>query len=128
MQHKEMLALKHWAVVGASNKKGGYGSKAYKILKYSGHTVYPVTPNYEEVDGDKAYARVGDIPGPVDAVDMVVSPEIALGVLEECAAAGIKNIWLQPGSRSPEILEAAKGHGMNVVESCVIKELTGEEE
>lgn len=123
MNPNDMLELKKWAVVGASNKKKGFGYKIYRRLKKAGYTVYPITPNYETVDGDKAYKSVLDLPEQVDVAEFIVSKPIGLKVMEEVAEAGIKNIWLQPMTRSEEIVNIAKANDINVVESCVLYEL-----
>jgi predicted CoA-binding protein len=52
---KEMLEMKTWAVVGASENKEKFGWKIYKKLKDKGYKVFPVSPNYETIDGDKCY-------------------------------------------------------------------------
>lgn len=122
MEAQTMLKLKTWAVIGASNKEDGFGSKIYKVLKETGHTVYPITPNYAEVHGDKAYKSISELPEKVDVAEFIVNREIGLKIIKECAKAGIKNIWLQPGARSEEILAYATEHDMEVVQSCVLVE------
>lgn len=123
MNPKEMLEFKKWAVIGASNKKKGFGYKIYRRLKNAGYTVYPITPNYETVDGDKAYKSVLDLPEKVDVAEFIISKPIGIKVIEEVIEAKIENIWLQPMTRSEEIVKAAKDKGINVVESCVLHEL-----
>lgn len=123
MEAQEMLGLKKWAVIGASNKKHGFGYKIYRALKQAGYIVYPITPNYEEIDGDKAYKSILELPEVVDVAEFIINPEIGNKVIQECAKAGVKNVWLQPGSRSTEIVDFALSKEMNVVQSCVLVEL-----
>ena len=106
-----MLDKKVWAVVGATEKKDKWGSKIYKILKEHGYETYAVSPNYEEIDGDKAYKSVKDIPQKVDVIDMVVAPKIALNVLEEAKEAGIEYIFFQPGTYNDEVVAKAEELG-----------------
>lgn len=122
MDAQAMLKLKKWAVIGASNKEDGFGSKIYKVLKETGHIVYPITPNYDTVHGDKAYKSISELPEKVDVAEFIVNREVGYKVIRECAREGIKNIWLQPGARSEEILNFAMENNMEVVQSCVLVE------
>ncbi|WP_058486797.1 CoA-binding protein [Defluviitalea phaphyphila] len=120
MTPKELMKKKVWAVVGATIDKEKYGYKIYKELKEAGYKVYPISPKYEEIDGDKVYKSLSDLPEKPEVVDFVVNPKIGIGVVEECAKLGIKNIWLQPGTVSEDLLNLAKEKGINAVEACVL--------
>lgn len=118
----EMLDKKVWAVVGATEKKDKWGSKIYKILKEHGYETYAVSPNYEEIDGDKAYKSVKDIPQKVDVIDMVVAPKIALNVLEEAKEAGIEYIFFQPGTYNDEVVAKAEELGLKyLLDDCIYR-------
>ena len=71
------------------------------------------------MDGIKVYDKLADIEESVDVVDMVVNPQIGKHVMKEIKKLGIKNVWLQPGTRSDEIREFAAENDINVVESCI---------
>lgn len=117
-----MLDKKVWAVVGATEKKDKWGSKIYKILKEHGYETYAVSPNYEEIDGDKAYKSVKDIPQKVDVIDMVVAPKIALNVLEEAKEAGIEYIFFQPGTYNDEVVAKAEELGLKyLLDDCIYR-------
>jgi len=120
MKPEELMKKKIWAVVGATTDKDKYGYKIYKELKEAGYKVYPISPKYEEIDGDKAYKSLRDLPEKPEVVDFVVNPKIGIGIVKECAQLGIENIWLQPGTVSEEILEFAKEKGINAVEACAL--------
>lgn len=117
-----MLDKKVWAVVGATEKKDKWGSKIYKILKEHGYETYAVSPNYEEIDGDKAYKSVKDIPQKVDVIDMVVAPKIALNVLEEAKEAGIEYIFFQPGTYNDEVVAKAEELDLKyLLDDCIYR-------
>ncbi|HHW68527.1 MAG: uncharacterized protein PWP07_2380 [Epulopiscium sp.] len=120
MTPEKLMEKKIWAVVGATTDQEKYGYKIYKALKEAGYTVYPISPKYDEIDGDKAYKSLKDLPQKPEVVDFVVNPKIGLGIVKECAELGIKNIWLQPGTVSEELLALAKEKGINAVEACVL--------
>lgn len=121
---KSMLEKKIWAVVGATENPGKFGNKIYKKLKRFGYEVYAVNPMYETVDGDKCYPTLDDIPAVVDCVNVVVNPEKAIHTLRSAMALGIKNIWFQPGTFTPDIVEMSETAGLNTVYlNCVLVEL-----
>lgn len=115
-----MLKEKVWAVVGATTDTEKFGYKIYKRLKEHGYKVYPVSPKYEEIDGDKAYKTLKELPEVPTVVDFVVNPKIGIHVIRECHELGIKNIWLQPGTVSDELLDYAKNNDMTTAEACVL--------
>jgi acyl-CoA synthetase (NDP forming) len=82
------------AVLGASADPGKIGGRPVQLLKDFGYTgkILPVNPNYDEVQGLKAYASIKDIKEPVDQAIMAVPARMALQVAEDCAAQGVKSI------------------------------------
>lgn len=123
MKSKEMLEKKSWAVVGATQNKEAFGYKMFKTLEKNGYTVYPVTPKYEEIDGVKSYKSIKDIPETIDVVGFIVNPKVGMSLIEDVIDLGIKNIWMQPGTRDPKIVKRAVDNNINVVLSCVMIEL-----
>ncbi|MCC3145284.1 CoA-binding protein [Halanaerobium sp. Z-7514] len=117
------LEMKNWAVVGATDKKNKFGYKIYKKLKKHNYNVYPVNPNLENIDGDKCYAALASIPAKIEVVDMVVNPKIAIKIMENIKAEGIEYVWLQPGTRSSQIRSFAKNNNINLIESCILRNL-----
>ncbi len=79
------------AVIGASREKGKIGNSVYKTLKESAETdVYPVNPHADEVNGEKAYDSVKDIPSQVDLTVVTVPAKIVPKVIQESGEAGAK--------------------------------------
>lgn len=120
MKEEKMLEKKVWAVIGANENPDKYGNMIYKKLKARGYKVYPVSPNYEVIDGDKCYPNLKALPEIPEVLDMVVSPKRGVAVIEEAAELGIKDIWLQPGTFNNELLELIESKGLNSVQACVL--------
>lgn len=121
---KEMLDEKVWAVSGVTDKKDRFGYKIWEKLKEHGYEVYGVNPRLDELEGEKVYDSVKDIPVKIGVLNMVVNPKIALITLEEAKEAGIKNIFFQPGSYNEEVLEKAEELGLNYIDrDCIHKTL-----
>ncbi|MGM0378398.1 MAG: CoA-binding protein [Bacillota bacterium] len=126
MQEKidKMLKLKKWVVVGATQNQKKYGYKIYKLLKDNGYKVTPVNPVYDEVDGDKTADNLLEVNKDFEAVSIVVSPKRSEKVVEDAIELGVKNLWFQPGTFTPEIIEKAEDAGIDVVfYDCLLVEL-----
>lgn len=109
---QEMLEKKIWAVVGVTAKKDKWGYKIFNILKENNYDTYGVSPNYDDIEGNKIYSSLGQIPVKVDVVDLVVSPKISLNVLDEAKELGIEYIFFQPGTYNDEVIAKAQELGL----------------
>ena len=112
---------KRLAVVGVSRSGKKFGNIALKELKQRGYQVYLIHPQAQQIDGEPCYPSLSAVQGKVDAALISVPPKQALSVLNEASAAGIKNIWLQQGSESSEVLTQAKNLGLSVISGkCIL--------
>jgi len=112
---------KRIAVVGVSRNPSKFGTAAYKELKERGYQVFPVHPQAEQILGDSTYPNLAALQGRVDGVLVVVPPQSALAVIQDAAAAGIQNVWLQQGSESPEVVAKASELKLNLVsKKCIL--------
>ena len=108
----EFLANKRVAVTGVSRHPGNHGSNVvYKRLRQRGYEVFAVNPNADEVEGDRSYHDLGAIPGGVDAVVIATRPEHADETMRECAALGIKHVWMHRGPGGGSVSETAAEYG-----------------
>jgi hypothetical protein len=108
-----------WAVVGLSSNtdRPAYGVAAY--LQALGHEVVPVHPRAETVHGAAGVARLTDVPGLIDVVDMFVNSSRVGPLIDEAIAAGARAVWLQLGVSDPEAEERARAAGLDViVDAC----------
>ena len=111
------------AIVGANNHPTKYGYVIYRDLKRKGFKVFPVNPNTREVDGDKTYATLMEIPERPTIVDFVTPPSITLELLKQCLQLNLKNVWLQPGSESPEVVKFVQENNFNyLANACIMVE------
>lgn len=116
----EMLEKKTWVVAGVTARKERYGYKIWKTLKEHDYKTYGVNPNYDEIEGEKIYHSVLDLPEKIDVLDMVVGANIAMKTLDEAKEAGIEYIWFQPGSFNDEVISKAKELGFKILyNDCV---------
>ncbi|QUH26025.1 CoA-binding protein [Serpentinicella alkaliphila] len=123
---KTMLDKKVWAVIGATPDTSKFGYKIYKRLKNHGYTVYGVNPNYTEVEGEKIYRSIAELPEKPECIDMVVSPRISEKFLDEIKENGIEYVWFQPGTFDTAVIEKAESLNLKIVYknyACVLVEL-----
>lgn len=115
------LANQRIAVTGVSRRPQGHGSNAvYQRLRARGYQVFAINPNADEVMGDTCYPDLAAVPGGVGAVVIATRPEHALATVKECAALGIRYVWMHrsvdAGSVSEEATEYGRQHGINVID------------
>ena len=108
------------AVIGASHDRRKYGNKAVRAYLESGYTVFPINPKEATIEGLKAYPSLKDLPLPVDFVSLYVPPAIGLKLLPDIAAKQPKEVWLNPGSESDDLIEAAADLRLRTVVACSI--------
>jgi predicted CoA-binding protein len=108
------------AVIGASNDRRKYGNKAVRAFRAQGYTVYPINPHETSIEGLVAYAKVTDVPGPVEMATMYVPPAIGLTVVDDLARKGVTKVWFNPGSESAALVARAQALGLAPVETCSI--------
>lgn len=78
-------------VVGASPNLGGGKIPFYQIIKHAGFQgpIYPVNPAHKEIDGEKVYASLEEVPDGVDLAICLVPVRYALQTLEVAVDKGI---------------------------------------
>jgi hypothetical protein len=110
-----LIDLKSWAVVRVSQNPRKYGHRVFLTLLSAGYDAKAVNPKGGNVAGHAVLPSIASIPKMPDAVVTVVPPAITEKVVEECAALGIKHLWMQPGSESDAAIAAAVERGITVV-------------
>lgn len=115
-----LRSAKTIAVVGLSSNpfRPSHGVAVY--LQSVGYTIIPVNPNETEVLGMKAFARLEDIPEPVDIVDVFRRSEDVAPVTDSAIAIGAKVLWLQQGIMHSAAAEKARAAGLTVVEDACL--------
>ncbi len=111
--------VKTIAMVGASEKDNRPSYFAFKYLLERGYNMIPVNPGQvgHEMLGRKVYARLADIPEPVDMVDIFRASQHALPIVQEALALKPRPsvIWMQLGVRNDEAAKLAEDNGLKVV-------------
>lgn len=112
--------MKTVAVIGASTQREKWGNKAVRAFARQGYTVFPVNPGEPEVEGLKCFASIRDVPVRPDQISVYLAPPRLLKVLPDIAARGCDELFLNPGTESPEVLAECARLGLNAIQACSI--------
>ncbi|MDN3029190.1 CoA-binding protein [Streptomyces sp. S.PB5] len=117
----EFLAKRRIAVTGVSRAPQTHAANAvYRRLRDRGYEVFAVNPNAAEAEGDRCHPDLKSIPGGVEAVVIGTRPEAAEDTVRECAALGIRHVWMHrlygDGSVCEKAAAYGREHGITVIE------------
>ena len=121
---KDILTkYKNIALVGASKNLEKTSSIVMKNLLNTGYKVYPVNPTIrgEKILGEKVYAKVSEIDGQVDIIDVFRPSNEAVEIANEAVKIKAKVLWLQLDIKSPEAKKIAEANNIIYVENKCTK-------
>jgi predicted CoA-binding protein len=111
--------VKTIAMVGVSANVSRPSYFAFKYLLERRYRMIPVNPGLAggELLGQKVYAKLTDIPEPVDVVDIFRASQYAGGVVQDALQMNPrpKVIWMQLGIRNDQAAALAEAEGIKVV-------------
>jgi len=115
--------VKTIAVVGLSPRPARPSHRIARRLQQWGYRVIPVRPAVTEVLGEKAYARLSEVPERIDLVDVFRAAKQIGPIVEQCIALGIPAIWIQQGIVNEAAASRARDAGLFVVmDRCIAVE------
>src|SRR5512138_3841872 len=108
----DFLSQERIAVAGVSRNKDApaAANAIYRRLRDIGYQVYAINPNADEVEGDRCYHSVKDIPEKVGGIVIATAAKAADDVVRDCAEAGITRVWMH---------QSFHGAGSSVSKSAV---------
>ena len=114
---------KNIALVGASKNLEKTSSIVMKYLQNNGYKVYPVNPTIrgEKILGEKVYAKVSEIDGQVDIIDVFRPSNEAVEIANEAVKIKAKVLWLQLDIKSLEAKKIAEANNIIYVENKCTK-------
>jgi uncharacterized protein len=104
---QDFLAQKRIAVTGLSRTKDSGAGAIYLKLRDSGYQVFAVHPTAESLHGDQCYPNLRAIPGGVDAVFIMNSPDVSEKIVDEALSLGIKHVWMHNNTMMPSSVSEA---------------------
>lgn len=116
-----LLNAKTIAIVGLSSNTLRASHFVGYYLRRHGYRVVPVNPREREVFGDKSYASLREVPGPIDIVDVFRAPDALPGIARDAVAIGAGCLWCQFGVINEEGTRIAQEGGLTVIVDRCIK-------
>lgn len=118
---EEFIRCQRIAVAGASRSGKKFGNIAAKELQKRGFQVVLIHPEAKEIDGQPCYPSLTAARDQVDAVLISVPAAHAAALMREAAGIGLRNVWLQQGAETPELLALGQELHLNLVsKKCVL--------
>ncbi len=117
-----LVTARRIAVVGLSTdeSRASYGVSAY--MQREGYEILPVNPKHvgQMILGQPVVAKVTDLEGPIDIVNIFRRSIDVPRPADEAIAAGAGAIWMQLGIRNDEAARKAIDAGLFVVmDRCI---------
>ena len=116
---EDFLAQKRIAMIGISRNPKDFSAVLFEEFRKRGYDMVPVNPNVREVMGQPCFAHVQEIQPPVDGALLMTTAEVTDTVIADCAAAGIRRVWMYRAGGKGAVGEKAvafcQEHGIQVV-------------
>jgi acyl-CoA synthetase (NDP forming) len=122
------LDPKSVAIIGASENPNKVGGRPVHYLQKFGFRgkIYPINPSRSEIQGERCYKSLADLPEAPEMVIVAVAGDNAIGAVEDCAKAGVKiAVVMASGfgevdaiagkAKERRMVEIAHKHGMRIV-------------
>lgn len=119
MSIQYMIGLKNWVVIGDVTNESKYAYRILEKFKSKGYNVVGVHPK----GGSGVYKSLKDVPYEIEAIDLCINSFLGLEFVKEAKELGVKNILIQPGAESGEIISFCNENGITVVENCALLQL-----
>jgi len=110
MDLKEVMEQKSFAIVGDTLNESKYAYRIKHKMIENGYQVYNV---------GKELISFNDIPEEIDIIDLCIHPSKGLALMKECNKS-FKNVVIQPGAESNELLTYLKEKQIPYIESCLL--------
>jgi predicted CoA-binding protein len=115
------LSLGKYAIVGVSRDPKKFGQVMFKDLRKKGMDVVPVNPEADTIDGEKCYRSVSELPQDVRGIIFMTPREATLSAAREVIAHGIKDLWIQQGAETKEIIAELEKEDVNLIHNqCIM--------
>lgn len=117
---QDFLALHRIAMVGVSRNAKDFSRALFRELCRQGYDMVPINLLAAEIEGRECFRSLLAVTEPVEGVVVMTPSTEALRVAEDCAAAGIRNLWFYraggQGAGSDEAIRFCGQNNIRVVE------------
>ncbi|WP_055669911.1 CoA-binding protein [Desnuesiella massiliensis] len=121
MEAKELMKYKNWAVAGDVLNSSKYAYKILNRLTEAGYNVRGVNP---KDDQGAVCKSLKEVPFEVEVLDLCIHPSKGIDIVKQAKGLGIKNVLIQPGAESEDILSFCRENEITAIEGCALVELS----
>lgn len=108
------------AILGASDDPGRYAHRALRALRAHGHTVLPVNPQLQCIDGVGVAPHISSVAGPIDTITVYLRPALSEPLADEIIEARPRRVIFNPGAESPTLRARLEAEGIVVQWQCTL--------
>ena len=117
---ENFLALHRIAMVGVSRNPKDFSRLLFREMCDRGYDMVPINLGADEIEERECFHSLQAVKEPVEGVLVMTPFHATLQVVQDCAAAGVRNVWIYRaggrGAVSPEAIAFCKGNGIRVVD------------
>jgi predicted CoA-binding protein len=118
---ESVINKKKLAFIGVSSDPKKFSRMTYKELKTKGFELYPVNPKMEDVDGDKCYKSIPDLPGDIKWGLFMTPKDETAGAVKQAVESGFESVWIQQGAHSEDAKNIALENNVKLVyNKCIM--------
>ncbi len=119
--YSSFFEAKKIALVGISSSPRKFGNTIGRTLRERGYDVFPIHPVIKQFDKKRCYEHLSSLPADVTTLVVSVTPDKAVGVVQEAVDSPLKRIWFQQGADFGRAAETARSAGMDVItDKCIL--------
>ncbi len=107
-------------VIGASNKPNRYSYKVLKKLLENGHTVFPIHPRLEEIEGLKVFHSLKEISEKIDTITLYVASDRSTMMQDDIFSISPRRIIFNPGAENTILFKNAQEKGITAMNACTL--------
>ncbi|MEM6798815.1 MAG: CoA-binding protein [Planctomycetota bacterium] len=109
------------AILGASADRTKFGNKAVRAHLAQGYDVYPINPKGGTIEGLPVASSLAEVPvAELDRISVYLPPTIGVEAMDDVAAKGCGELWLNPGADGPQVVARAQELGLDPIIACSI--------
>ena len=112
--------MENVAVIGASPKPDRYSNKAIRLLSEYNHNPVPIAPKHEQIEGEKVYRSLKDIPEKIDTVTLYLGQARQDPIISDIIELAPKRVIFNPGTENKAVYKQLKEADIEVVEACTL--------
>ena len=116
---RDFLGQKRFAFIGVARQRKDFSNALFREFRSRGYQPVPVHLVSDFIDGVPCVRSLREIDPPVDSVFLMTPPEVTEVLVQDCAEAGIKRVWMYraagQGSVSAKAVRFCEEHGIAVV-------------